>query len=94
MATLQRAEITIQGTVQGVGFRRWTNDQALALGIVGEVWNDHDGSVKVIAEGAADVLATFTRACGVGPDRATVTDCHVEITQPTDEYLAFSIRSL
>ncbi|GAT86612.1 acylphosphatase [Paenarthrobacter nicotinovorans] len=51
-----RLTARITGIVQGVGFRYWTARKADELLLTGTVRNDHDGSVRLLAEGsAADV---------------------------------------
>jgi acylphosphatase len=37
--------------VQGVGFRYWVRDQAVARGLAGSATNLRDGRVEVIAQG-------------------------------------------
>jgi len=56
MTELARLHVTINGRVQGVGFRMATQKQARTLGLVGWVANRMDGSVEVVAEGEDFVL--------------------------------------
>ena len=42
----------VRGSVQGVGFRDATVRRARALGVMGWVRNEEDGTVQVHAEGA------------------------------------------
>lgn len=42
------ALFTIQGVVQGVGFRAFVRDVATADGWAGEVWNTRDGRVEAL----------------------------------------------
>ena len=51
-----RLSARMRGEVQGVGFRYWTLRRAQALGLVGEVRNQPDGSVTVLAEGPRPAL--------------------------------------
>jgi acylphosphatase len=48
-----RLTATVSGRVQGVGFRWWTVQQAVALGLTGRAVNLDDGRVEVVAEGPA-----------------------------------------
>lgn len=44
-------KLVIFGQVQGVGFRYWVRGKFKELGIVGEVWNNDDGTVGVELQG-------------------------------------------
>ena len=65
--------LTIRGRVQGVGFRWWTAGTAARLGLAGWVRNRRDGTVEVLAIGAADALESLAEACAHGPSAAAVT---------------------
>ncbi|MBS0149621.1 MAG: carbamoyltransferase HypF [Nitrospira sp.] len=54
----QRVQVTVKGTVQGVGFRPWIYRLACELGLTGWVRNSRDG-VVIEAEGSAEVIETF-----------------------------------
>ena len=56
----ERRRLRVRGTVQGVGFRPFVYRTAVALGVVGSVWNDSEG-VVVEAEAPADVLDELAR---------------------------------
>ena len=65
--------IVIRGRVQGVGYRWWAVGQAKALSLHGWVRNRRDGSVEILAIGAAQALESLILACGRGPMAASVT---------------------
>lgn len=46
---MKKVKFVVSGRVQGVFFRKYTQQKALSLGIVGEARNMPDGSVQVIA---------------------------------------------
>jgi len=48
---IKGVEVVVVGKVQGVGFRYYTLQKALVLGLVGFVTNRPDGSVFVVAQG-------------------------------------------
>lgn len=70
MAETRRLLVT--GTVQGVGFRAWTEATAGALGLDGWVRNRHDGSVEIVAKGQVAALEALAARCQEGPRFARV----------------------
>jgi acylphosphatase len=80
---LLRMRLRVRGRVQGVWFRGWTREQALALGLSGFAKNREDGSVEVLAEGPAASVEALLAACRRGPPSARVEAvCHdVEVAR-------------
>lgn len=66
-------KINVGGKVQGVFYRKSTKDKADALGIVGSVRNNNDGSVTIFAQGEEEKISEFVNWCKIGPDEAEVT---------------------
>ncbi len=64
--------VTIQGRVQGVGFRYWVEQQATARNLEGWVRNRRDGSVEALLSGPEDVVSNLVAACRRGPSSARV----------------------
>ena len=62
----------VRGAVQGVGFRWFVLREAHRLGLCGWVSNMPDGSVEVVADGPAPLLADLQRALVRGPSAAQV----------------------
>ncbi len=62
----------VKGRVQGVGFRWFAVRQAEALGLVGWVRNQDDGSVEVVAKGPEASLQQLEDALRRGPAGARV----------------------
>lgn len=62
----------VTGRVQGVGYRWWTRREAESLGLRGTVRNCEDGSVEVVASGAAGALDHLRRILEQGPPGARV----------------------
>jgi acylphosphatase len=58
---MARATFLVRGRVHGVGFRWWTRDRALELGLVGHVRNMADGRVEVCAQGGRDAVEELER---------------------------------
>jgi acylphosphatase len=65
--------VRIEGRVQGVGFRYWTEDVAAELGLAGWVRNRRDGSVEALFVGPADDVREMLERCRDGPRGAHVT---------------------
>lgn len=75
-------KILISGRVQGVYFRRFAKNKAVALGVKGTVRNREDGRVEIVAQAEKEVLQAFIQWCHKGPITAKVG--HVEITEIQD----------
>ena len=85
--------VVVTGKVQGVGFRAWTEREALARGLAGWVRNVDNGAVEALLQGPAaaveDMLAAFKR----GPRLAAVERVEVSETQETlREGASFEVR--
>lgn len=72
VAGLVRLEATVRGRVQGVGFRYYVRHEARRLGLTGWVANEHDGSLRAVAEGPASAIEAFEAALRSGPPGAWV----------------------
>jgi acylphosphatase len=64
--------LKVLGRVQGVGFRWWAQQRAIALGLRGWVCNRDDGSVEVAAGGPRGAVEALHDALRRGPPGATV----------------------
>jgi len=87
-----RQHFIISGTVQGVGFRYHSQQQALKLGITGWVKNLASGQVEITAEADTDTLGEFKQWLEIGPAYAQVIDIRVETSSATAEFSTFSIH--
>jgi len=74
--------VTIRGRVQGVGYRAWVEDEAIARGIEGWVRNRWDESVEATFAGPADIVAGMIAACQRGPASARVNAVEDEAGSP------------
>ncbi len=70
--------VRIEGQVQGVGFRAWTVDEAVRLGLDGWVRNCSDGSVEAVFAGPQPSVDQMLSLVGHGPASAEVADLVVE----------------
>ncbi|GAB2513711.1 acylphosphatase [Pseudoxanthomonas sangjuensis] len=69
---MHAARFRVAGKVQGVWFRASTREQALKLGLRGYAKNLPDGSVEVLAAGAAAAVDALGQWLRVGPPQARV----------------------
>jgi acylphosphatase len=90
---LARLHATVEGRVQGVGFRAFVQDRAGSLGLVGWVRNRWDGSVEVLAEGERGKLGTLLTALHSGPGSAWVSNVKASWQLASGEFQRFSVRS-
>ena len=82
----------IRGRVQGVGYRYFTQQIALRLGVRGWVRNLSNGDVEAHGEGESDVLDRFRAELGRGPSFARVSEV-VEGDASADGHVtSFEIR--
>ena len=86
--TARRA--VVQGRVQGVGFRFFTERAARELGVRGWVRNLPDGSVEALAEGDEAALTTFIERLKRGPLSSRVDRVEVAET-PAQGFERFEI---
>lgn len=87
-----RLHATVEGTVQGVGFRYFVQDAANMLGLTGWVRNRWDGSVEVIAEGEEIKLNQLLNALRRGPRSAHVMGVNFTWEEYTGEFNGFRIK--
>lgn len=88
----KRIECTISGRVQMVMFRDFVSRHAKKLGVVGEVWNEADGTVRVIAEGDELALTDLVSTLHHGPILASVHGVDILRGEPQGAYSQFMIR--
>jgi acylphosphatase len=74
---MRSARLVIAGRVQAVGYRAWTLDRAVRLGLRGWVRNRRDGTVEALVAGEDDAVAAMIEACRQGPPAARVVDVAV-----------------
>ena len=88
----QRIHAIVDGRVQGVGFRYFTQERAVHLGLTGWVRNRWNGTVELVAEGPKADLETLLRAVQRGPRVGTTQNVKVDWLENTDEFPSFRIR--
>jgi len=88
----QRLNAIVFGRVQGVGFRFFVLQQAVAMGLTGWVRNTSEGMVEVVAEGGSASLEELLAVLREGPDAAYVRDVKFHYSPATGEFRDFDIR--
>lgn len=81
----------VSGRVQGVGYRMFARDAALAEGLSGLARNLEDGRVEVYVEGEAEALDRFEARLRQGPPLARVAGVEVETEIPGGRQTGFRI---
>ena len=76
--TLARLVARVEGRVQGVGYRMFVRERAVALGLSGWVRNLPSGDVDLEAEGPRAVLDRFLSDLQSGPPASRVRNVHAE----------------
>jgi acylphosphatase len=82
----------ISGQVQGVGYRAFTETQALVEGLHGWVRNLADGRVEAVLEGDADAVDRAEAKLRRGPAGARIEQFTVEAVPPSGRPTGFGIR--
>ncbi len=81
----------MSGQVQGVRYRVFVQDAATELELVGSVENLDTGMVRVIAEGAPDILKEFVEYLHEGSLQARVESVAIDWGTATGTYDEFSV---
>lgn len=82
--------VSVDGSVQGVGFRYYAKQQAQQNNICGWIINRCDGSVYLEIEGEPKDLDHFLRWCHQGPDDSLVEKINI-IDSPVENLDGFKI---
>jgi acylphosphatase len=76
--------LTIEGRVQGVGYRASLADRAAALGLRGWVRNRRDGAVEALVDGDAQAIDAIVSWARRGPPAARVANVIIEDAAPAE----------
>lgn len=87
----QGVYLIISGHVQGVGYRRWFEKEAKALGLKGYVKNLISGEVSAVIVGDERAVQSMLDQSMIGPKNAKVTALH-QVTYADHQYNDFSIQ--
>ena len=86
-----RAEIIINGLVQGVGFRYFVYKHAVNLGLKGYTQNLFTGEVLTMVEGSKYLIEELYNKIKVGPSHASVRKHNINWQEPKNEFENFEI---
>lgn len=89
---MERMEAVSSGRVQMVMYRDFAVRKARGLGLVGEVRNQTDGTVHIIAEGERAMLERLITKLKQGPLLARVDDVSTTFVPATNSFSRFTIR--
>ena len=87
-----RAEIVVNGLVQGVGFRYFVMREAKKLALNGFVKNLYTGEVLTVVEGEKVNAEEMVKKLRVGPIHASVKSCKVDWQEPKNEFTDFEVK--
>lgn len=82
----------ISGTVQGVGYRFFTQRAAARHQVLGYVRNLEDGRVEALAEGEAGAVEEFKHELLAGPTYSAVEEIEETVLEPGNLYSSFRIE--
>ncbi|SDR53678.1 acylphosphatase [Rhizobiales bacterium GAS113] len=74
---IRTVHVVIIGRVQGVGYRAWTEEEAVARGLSGWVRNRRDGAVEAVLSGTTTIVDEMIAACRSGPRLAVVEEVRI-----------------
>ena len=87
-----KAEIVVNGLVQGVGFRYFVYREAQQIGVYGYVKNLYTGEVLIVVEGEKAKIENLIKKLRVGPRNASVKNCVIKWEEPQNEFKRFEIH--
>ena len=87
-----RAQVLVEGEVQGVFFRQETKRKAENLNVKGWVRNRYDGGVEALFEGEDKDVQAMVEFCRRGPSNAVVKGIEVKSERYMGEFTDFTIR--
>ncbi len=88
---IKTVSISITGKVQGVWFRKYTQEKAQQLTVTGTVKNFYDGSVLIVATGTDKQLQELINWCWHGSPKSKVE--HVQVQELNlQRFAAFEIE--
>ena len=89
---MKLAHIVVAGIVQGVSYRRFTENNAIKLGLKGYVKNLPDGRVEAVVEGQKKIIEELIIRLKEGPPGSKVRELKVVWHEAKNEFIRFERR--
>ncbi|KAI9748766.1 MAG: hypothetical protein M4579_007124 [Chaenotheca gracillima] len=86
-----RIAFKVQGEVQGVNFRSFTQKKAQSFGLTGWVKNTSSGHVEGEAQGSQDAIQKLLKELNQGPSMAHVTKVEKSETEVKQSESSFNV---
>lgn len=87
-----RAEIIVNGFVQGVGFRYFVARNAEKLSLKGFTQNLFSGEVYTVVEGEVAMIEELFKKIKIGPIHANIKNASIKWSESKNEFTKFEIR--
>lgn len=87
-----RAEIIVNGLVQGVGFRYFVYRHAVELGLKGFVENLYSGEVLIVVEGDKALIEDLFKKIRIGSSHSSVKNATINWGNAKNEFTNFEIK--
>lgn len=87
-----KAEITVSGLVQGVGFRYFVYSKAQNLGLTGYTKNLFSGEVYTVVEGEKYLVDELIDYIKIGPSRSHVRKHSINWFECKNDFSTFEIK--
>ena len=87
-----RAEILVNGLVQGVGFRYFVVKHAARLKLNGYVENLFTGEVHTVVEGDKVNIEELFKLIKLGPAHAHVKNARIDWSENNNEFDSFEVK--
>jgi len=92
MSELKRAKITVNGLVQGVGYRYFVIRHADNLNLKGYTQNLFTGEVLTEVEGDESLIQELIKQLKIGPMKSHIVNCSVDWSEYKNEFKRFEVR--
>lgn len=89
---MKRAEILVNGFVQGVGFRYYIVRHAEKLGLKGYTQNLYSGEVFTVVEGELAMIEELYKKIQIGPAHANVKSASIKWSESKNEFTRFEVK--